>query len=185
MISKKYVDDYKSEIKTDQNGKVTKNYRYSSDYYSFDVPDEKAMSLRIQLLIFVVGMAFVYFVPLFMYSTLTRVVYVVIPYIIVLIPIYLLGKAVSYLFRNHGQLKREEKEKSFDRLKGIPYFMFFLLLGEVMAQIIGYAKWQGQIAYGDYILSGTTVLLILLTVLFLKKTQKIKIKIIKNNNTNI
>lgn len=179
MISKKYLDDYKLEIKTDDKGKVTKKYRYDGKYYRFDLLEESTKKFRIELLIYIVGILIAFFVPLFVYSTLTRVFYVVIPYITLLIPIYLLLQAIYYLFRNNGKLKREEKEKSFDRLKGIPYFMLFLLLMEIVAQIVGYAEWENEIGRGDYILSGATFIVLLFTTFILLKTRKVSIETIK------
>lgn len=181
MISKKYLNDYTLDIKTDEDGKVANEYVYTADYYSFDLKEEETKSLRTHLLLYIVGITIAFLVPLFIYSTLSRVVYVILPYVLLLIPIYLLIQAITFLYRNNGLLKREERDKSFDRLKGIPIFTFFLLLLTIIGQIVGYRNWSGQLVQGDYILSAGTFVILLFTFLFFQETRSIKIKTVKNH----
>lgn len=184
LISKRYLEDYTLDLNTEKNGKVTNEYLYTADYYSFDIGEVEAKSLRNHLLLYIIGMGAAFLIPLFMYSTLSRVVYVILPFVLLSIPIFLLGKAVSYLYRNNGLLKREEKDKSFDRIKGLPFLVFFLLLLEIIAQIVAYGKWSEELAVGDYALSIGTFLVLLFTFLFFQKTRSLKIKTEKNENAN-
>ncbi len=176
LISKKYLNDYHLEIEELENGKVRDYYRYTGDYYELDLSKQDQRALRIRLLLFAFLMTFLFIAPLMVYSTLTRVIYISIPFILLLIPLYLLYKTVYYLFRVKGQFKREEKEKALDRIKGIPIIFFVLLIMIMIGQAIGYMNHSSEIGYGDYVLFGSTILLAVSDLYLFQKTKKISIK---------
>ena len=114
MVSKKYLKDYNVEKRTDEKGRVRSRAVYVGGYYSFAPPVSRADRLIILLLTILSDIAFI---GVFMLRTqAARIWFVMLPFVLIMIPLYLLSIAAFSLMFAKEVMIRYDAERIVGRL---------------------------------------------------------------------
>ena len=139
MVTRKYIKDYKFSESL-ENGKVKTTAVYVGDYYEFVNADMARRGRMIMLPICII--AWLLFVGVLVpNTTASHLMYVLLPYAFIAIPLGYASSSVFTGFRAEKRMIRSEKEKVWDRLHGISIFGMILsavsFLGVVISAIAG------------------------------------------------
>lgn len=118
MVSLKYAKDFRLDTYTDEKGKVKDCTVYVGPLYEWAISGQVLKKYRIKLLLLTLLQIVLFVSSLWNYSDLTRLWWVVVPYSCLFL-VFVLQCMVCYnLFVLKGQMQREQKDKTVDRLKG-------------------------------------------------------------------
>ncbi len=168
---KKYVDDYDTIITTDETGREKEETVYRGAYFAFTsdrlgIVQFKRVSLLLMagFVIFQVASGFVNGRGMFQ-------LYIALPYAFAFFPLIYLTEAVLRLPNKKRLYRRDEIERSFDRMKIASYVLMAVLglglLGEIAFLLFGLRK--GEFTLDLYYLA--LQLLAALSVFFLIRIQ--------------
>ena len=118
MISRKYLKDYRIDEQIDSNGCVKSQAVYIGGDYVFSPPvpvREKRLILCFSALS---GVSF--FGALIPITNVARMLYVMLPFIISVIPVYMMARASIALLRAKDTMERYNAEKISNRLPACP-----------------------------------------------------------------
>lgn len=118
MAARKYVSDYKLETHITPNGKVESIPVYQGAYFTFQQPAEKIRWLRRYLLVSCTAVLALLLPLLFDNTRLGRTVYVVLPAVSTLVPLYLLFAGARRLGFAEDPFTREHRDKTDNRIRG-------------------------------------------------------------------
>ena len=136
MAAKKYVSDYRLEKHILPNGKVESIPVYQGTYFTFVYPADTIRRLRKQLLA-VSGIISVLLLPMLLDNTrLGRTIYVVLPAISTLVPLYLLLAAARRLGFPEGPFTREHRDKTDRRIRGASVALTACLAASCIGSVI-------------------------------------------------
>ncbi len=127
MGKRKYVSDYAIEDYEDQKGKLRSRRVYRGKYYRFHHPAREIIRLRYTIII-VCALVVALLLPLLLSNTaLGRTVYIVIPAVLSLAPVYLLLAGAIRLDPKLERFTREHRDKTESRIRtAIPILLVFL-----------------------------------------------------------
>lgn len=121
MILKNYGTDYKSVLATDDKGKVVEKFIYTGDWFQMDEKARKKS--RLPAILGGLLLAVVYFAAGFTGGASGSTAYVVLPYVIGILPAAFLVSGAWGVFRAPEKMKREENDKSWQRLRRMSVFL--------------------------------------------------------------
>ncbi len=127
MGKRKYVSDYAIEDYQNEKGKLRSRRVYQGKYYRFRRAPEEIRKLRYTIIIVCVLIAALLLPVLLADSLLSRTVYIVLPAVLSLAPVYLLAAAAVRLDPRLERFTREHRDKTENRLRGsVPVLVAFL-----------------------------------------------------------
>lgn len=133
MAGKKYASDYRMEEISAPGGKTKRRRVYQGVSYRFVNGPEELRRLRLELLIGSVAIGLLLLPLLFANTPLAHTIYVVLPCVAALVPVYLLFAAGLRLADPEKQLTREDRDKTDQRIRGaalmLPIFLGISCLG--------------------------------------------------------
>lgn len=118
MASRKYAADYRLEKHVSPDGKVESIPVYQGKYFTFVQPAEQIRRLR-KILLIGCGVLLVLLLPMLFDNTrLGRTIYVVLPAVLSLVPLYLLLAGARRLGFSQNPFTREHRDKTDKRIQG-------------------------------------------------------------------
>lgn len=118
MAARKYVSDYRLEQHIAPNGKVESIPVYQGTYFTFVHPAEQIRRLRKLLLVDCAAVLVLLLPMLFDNTRLGRTIYVVLPAVSTLVPLYLLLAGARRLGFSEDPFTREHRDKTDNRIRG-------------------------------------------------------------------
>lgn len=133
---KKYVDDFETKIKEDEEGKEIKEVVYTGEYFQLSVNETELKKFKRNSLLLVgatillhVGAGFVGNQGMFTF-------YVSLPYVFVFLSLYFTALGILRLPQKAQNLRRDEIGLSFDRMRTAGKFLLVLLAATVLGEIV-------------------------------------------------
>lgn len=117
VLSTKYVKDYRMDVQTMPSGKVKRKMVYTGPFYEWDITEERLKGLRIRYACLAGTGWLLFLLSLSFYSSVSRVLYVMLPYACFMPILALLTGASLKLAVTRGSMNREDKDKICTRLK--------------------------------------------------------------------
>lgn len=157
MVSRKYTKDYRVEARLTKRGAVRDEAIYCGDYFRFSRPREDVRrSLRF-LFSAELGIALSVILPMCFPCAYCRQIYIVLPLVLSLIPIYLLFSAL-YRVKTAGQkVIREHRDKIANRFPAAALFQL-ITAGIVLVSSIVFLIIIDGLQAIDWIFSALSVL---------------------------
>ena len=171
MVSRKYAADYRLENVRDKNGRLKTVAVYKGRYYRFSENPE-TVRREGRLFALLTGLSVLLFVgALFLNSTLTRQMYVLMPFLFSMLPLGYQVVAVYYILTAPDAFTRERNDKMHDRLAKCTLFVSLFsgasLIGSAIACLVGIVTLDVQ---GIIFFVAATGLLLSALVMFRKKS---------------
>ena len=171
LLLRKHLKNYVLTSVTDEKGRVRKELVYTGSYYQWRLYETELREKRLFLLISCIVSWGLYLLPLLMYSVLTRLVYVILPYSLFAFSIFYVSTSIFNLWTAQNPFTFEKKNKSIDRMKPALVVGVMLLVLSLIGQVVGIVIWKEYINYSDVILTVSTILLIPLFLFDLKESK--------------
>lgn len=171
MLLRKHLKNYVLTSVTDEKGRVRKELVYTGSYYQWRLCETELRKKRLLFLISCIVSWGIYLLPLLMYSVLTRLIYVILPYSLFVFSIFYVSTSIYNFWTALNPFTFEKKSKSIDRMKPALLVGVMLLVLSLIGQIVGIVIWKGYINYSDVILTVSTILLIFMFIFNLKESR--------------
>ena len=173
MISRKYLKDYQIAERFDENGRVKSEAIYIGGDYTLS-PRTSTGDKKLILYLSVLS-CLAYMGALIPISQAAHIIYVIIPFILSAIPIFMMTAASVSLYRAKEAMTRAEAEKISNRLPPCSLFTAILagtaFLGHtITAVVVSYDKFVP----GDIIFSALSLLLLIVSIIAYTKCYRIK-----------
>ena len=141
MVSKKYTKDYRVEARLTKRGVVCDEAIYCGDYFTFSRPREDVRRSMWYLSAAELGIALSILAPMCFPCAYCRQMYVVLPLVLCLIPVFFLAAAL-YRVRSAGEkVIREHRDKIANRFPACALLQLIgtglVLIGSVVFVILG------------------------------------------------
>ena len=173
MISKKYIDDYKVDLTLTNNGKWKDVAIYIGPSYQLNLMGKgRAVIIKQQILLNVIGWC-LFFLPLLVYSTVTRTIYIILPYMFLFLVLFYQSTAVYRLSMLKCPCRREEKDKVEERMKGSSLSGMILSCISVVCSIIYIITINKNSNRGDLLFACSDMMLMITFILHYRLTMKI------------
>ena len=168
---KKYIDDYELVIQEDSKGREKKVAVYKGDYYEFNLDEPALQKFRrntlILLALIVIGQIAAGFIAnLGMYAF-----FVSLPYVFTFLPLYFLIDGSLRLPKEKRDLRRDEAELIFKRMKTASKFLFPLVAVGIVGDLV-YLIWFASVAIGRELLFLAVEIIILAAAYLVLRMQK-------------
>lgn len=136
MSSKKYANDYRLENVKNKKGKIVTKPIYRGDIYYFEREESVVSKRKITILVFTILEVIIFISALFLNSASGRVVYILLPYLLVAFP--LLGQidGVYTLFNIKSGCTRAEKDKVESKLVSYFFLTMIFSFSSVLGHIV-------------------------------------------------
>ncbi len=133
---KRYADDYETIIETDGRGREKKVAVYRGRYYNINADENEILEFRRNSLILIIGIIVLHVAGGFVGNPGMYAFYVVLPYVFIFLPLYLLIAGGLRLPGENRNFRRDEIGLSFERIRKSNLFALILwgvvLLGEIV-----------------------------------------------------
>ena len=170
MISKKYTKDYRVEARLTKRGAVRDEAIYCGDYFTFTRPREDVRRSFRYLTAAELGMTLLAILPMCVPCAYCKQMYIVLPLVLSLIPIYLLLTALNRVRTAGESVTREHRDKIANRFP-TGALLQLILAGIVLAGSIVFV-FIGELLTIDWIFSALAVLRAAASVLiFLRRRE--------------
>jgi len=136
MSMKKYVDDYETKIKEDEEGKEIKEVVYRGEYFELSVDEADLKKFKRNSLLLVVAIILLHVGAGFVGNQGMFTFYVSLPYVFVFLSLYFTVLGILRLPQKTQNLRRDEIGLSFDRMRNAGKFLVALLVASVLGEII-------------------------------------------------
>ncbi len=153
MKSRKYMKDYKLVHAIRPNGSIATCAEYTGKYYRFTADSNRINHARKLSVIFIALSWATYLIALLPAAYVSRVIYVIVPFVSTAIPLVFLSDSVLIFLRAKAPLKRE----TADRIsQGLParsmialIFASFSFLSFAVTAVLSHGDMRfGDIAFG-------------------------------------
>ena len=140
MVSRKYTKDYRVEARLTKRGAVRDEAIYCGEYFSFSRPREDVRRSLRSIFAAELGIALSVALPMCFSCAYCRQIYIVLPLVVSLIPIYFLFTAL-YRVRTAGEkVIREHRDKIASRFPAAALFQLIaaglVLVGSIVFIIL-------------------------------------------------
>ena len=173
MISRKYLKDYRIDEQIDRSGHVKSQAVYIGVAYTFSPPIPVNVKRLILCFSALSGVSF--FGALVPVTNVARISYVMLPFIISVIPVYMMVRASIALLRANDAMERIEAEKITNRLPACPLIAAILAGAAFLGFIISAALSGKRFVTGDVIFGALMLVLSFASAVVFAKSRKIKI----------
>lgn len=176
MVSGKYLKDYKIETFIDSYGKKKEKKVYTGPLYYWEINDDLLLKMNRQFMFSVMITWILFILSLWSYSWISHVWYVVLPYIILLLPLSLNTSAVYKIFRTKQPFTRENKDKMHSRVKTC-FLAASILSGlTIICQTIAVLLSDKPLAFSDWFMIATVPVILILMIFCYIKSRQLKIR---------
>lgn len=151
MISTKYNKYYRMDVQINSDGSKTDKWEYIGPYYEFEESAEEHKKRAFIYKLFLVGLILSMFINLWIYSNLSKVIYIILPFCLNLFAVYLFITAVTFYKKPGKLLKINEKEKSADKFKQSSLFGILFTFLSLLGVIIYLLRISTYLFINDYI----------------------------------
>ena len=172
MVSRKYLNDYRVEEKTDTNGKVRSEAVYIGGDYILS-PSVTAGDKRLILCMCALSWA-AFVCALLPATSVARIPYVMFPFIFSALPLYLTSSAAVSLLGAQETMTRERSDKISKRLPPGALFTAILPGAAFVALPVSVAVTGNGIVAGDFIFAALLLVICFASALIFRKSRKIK-----------
>lgn len=135
MAMKKYVDDYETKIKEDEEGKQVKEVVYTGEYFELSVNEDDLQKFKRNSLLLFGAIILLHVGAGFIGNQGMFTFYVSLPYVFVFLSLYFTVLGILRLPQKTQNLRRDEIGLSFDRMRTASKFLLGLLVGSVIGEI--------------------------------------------------
>ena len=136
MGMKKYVNDYKTILSVNENGKQIRTYEYQGDYFKLPFSNAQMQKFKIIFLLVLFGILVAHIAGGFLNNAGMRQFYVAIPYALSFLPIFNLLRAGIRLPVEERKYRREEIGVTYERFNNHSLILLitlgFCLAGEIV-----------------------------------------------------
>ena len=136
MGIKKYKDDYEIVFTMDENGRETSEAVYRGKYFEVSLDEDGLLQFRRQAFLLLAVIVVLHFLGGFVDNQGMYQFFVSLPYVIGFLPMFYFGEGVFRLPKEKRKYRREEVERSFDRMKSTSKIIVLTLgiglLGEII-----------------------------------------------------
>jgi hypothetical protein len=126
MSSRKYRKDYRLIEHVDERGRFTTDSVYCGEVYRFSEGTEKAHAVLKRMLIWTAIGFGCYIGSLIPYSTASRTMIVMIPYLFSVLPLWLLFSSVLRLLKRKDELEQKDADFANDRIPACSLWLLIL-----------------------------------------------------------
>jgi len=124
MVTRKYTSDYRLENSVDpKSGRLVTRPVYRGDWYGFLEPPETVARTRKTYLVCTGAAALAFLAALSLNAPATRVLYVLLPFALLLFPVYYAAAGCRRLVTAGERMTREHRDKIYDRLCSATLFL--------------------------------------------------------------
>lgn len=135
MAMKKYVDDYETNIKEDEEGKQVKEVVYTGEYFELSVNEADLKKFKRNSLLLFGAIILLHVGAGFIGNQGMFTFYVSLPYVFVFLSLYFTALGILRLPQKTLNLRRDEIGLSIDRMRTASKFLLVLLVGSVIGEI--------------------------------------------------
>lgn len=136
MVMKRYADDYENIITTDENGNEKKVPVYRGKYYQVSLDTEGLARYKKNILLVLAAILVFHIAAGFVGNPGMYRLYVALPYVIALAPLYNAATGVLRVPREVRKYRRDEVGLSFERIKTAVFFLTGVLAAGLLGEII-------------------------------------------------
>ena len=170
----KYLNDYSVEQYVDERGKTKNRVTYVAGYYTLSPAIDAKNRLLIMVASLLLWLPFIAaFIPL---TKASHIYYVTLPYVVSIIPLYLMTVSAVSLFREGEIFTREKSDKIVRNLPSCSIIVAILeavaFVGLVVTAIIDA---EGML-YGDIIFGAASLIIAVAGSMIFSKCRRIKAK---------
>ena len=117
MLRNPYKDDYDHRPEVNKRGRFVDRFYYKGDLYKLPFDRKKKRQTVLQSALFFLLMTGIWIFQGLVNQTSSRVIWVLVPYLFILLPTLFMGLGtVEYAF-SHDPMRRDEYEKGLERMK--------------------------------------------------------------------
>lgn len=136
MAGRKYASDYRLEEHILPNGKMKSEPVYQGKYFAFTETAEQILRLRRVLLLYSSGVLLLLLPMLLDNTRLGRTVYVILPVVCTLVPLYLLLAGARRLKMTQTPFIREHRDKTDKRIRGASVALVAFIAAGCLGSVI-------------------------------------------------
>ena len=132
---RKYVGDYETKIKEDEEGNEVKEVVYTGEYFELSVNEADLKKFKRNSLLLVGAIILLHVGAGFVGNQGMFTFYVSLPYVFVFLSLYFTALGILRLPQKTQNLRRDEIGLSFDRMRSAGRFLLVLLAASVLGEI--------------------------------------------------
>lgn len=133
---RKYVDDYEIVIEEDEKGREKKKAVYRGNYYEVEIEKGSLSRFKwINILLLILIITF-HVVGGFIDNQGMYRFYIALPYVITFLPLYFLTTGILRLPTKKHQMRRDEVDLTFLRVKKASKYLLFVFLISIVGEVI-------------------------------------------------
>lgn len=181
MVSTKYNKYYRLDVQINSDGSKSDKWDYVGPYYEIEETREEHNKRLTVYIVFALILLAGIFTNLWIYSLFSKTIYVILPFFINVVPVYLFIEAL-YNYRKFGKrLKINEKEKCVDRFKQASLFGVLFSGGAVIGIIVGLLVGDKYLCTNDYIFILFAVIMLIIFIVNAVISRGLTTKEIENS----
>ena len=185
MISMKYSKEYRTDVEFDSNGRAHDKVTYVGPEFELSETEEKHKKNRVMMLAGAILAAVLFVVSVLLYGEITKKYYVIIPYAINILLIYLDIESIIIYWPVRERLERMQKERGIDRAKGMSLMVAIVSFYSFVAGVVTIVCNHTTMLSGDWcFLVCTLVISTIMTLSFLYTISTKPSEIHKNIEKN-
>lgn len=182
-MRKKYLADY--ELRSVQTPKGHKDEAvYKGNYFIPDMPEDELQKYKVSFIVLSLIMTALFIAMGLLNNDGTRVLYVALPYAILLLPVAFMFTGAVYFYRFKEKLTRQEYDQSYIRIKAygmaVLYLSIACALGNLFVVLTGRTLTPGK----DILFILMSAAIAFLAFLAVQIHKKVKFKTVSNTGTN-
>ena len=127
MGIRKYVNDYKTILSVNENGKQIRTYEYQGDYFKLPFSNAQMQKFKIIFLLVLFGVRAAHIAGGFMNNAGMRQFYVAIPFVLTFLPIFNLLRSGIRLPVEERKYRREEIGVTYERFSNHSLILLIML----------------------------------------------------------
>ncbi|NLM10404.1 MAG: hypothetical protein GX213_06450 [Clostridiaceae bacterium] len=176
---KKYKDLFKVET-VEYKNRVKQEVMYTGDYYITDMPQKLMRKYKICLILISVFMAILFLYIGLLNNDGSRVLYVVMPYILQFLPIsFMIISAASFYPKE--KLTVVQYEKTFTRIRTTGTWILILSFASILGEVIFIIAGYGNTPKLELVFLVCNIIIAVFAIITLQIHSKIKFKTEQNN----
>ena len=173
MSSRKYHKDYRLIEHVDERGRFTTDSVYCGEVYRFSEGTDKAHAALKKMRVWTVIGSGCFIASLVPYSTASRMMIVMIPYLFSALPLWMLFSSELRLLKKKNKLEQIDADFANNRIAGCSLWLLILpgtsLIGEVCAIFLG----SQSILIGDIVFLAGAALLVVSAGIYFSQRKRV------------
>lgn len=172
MVSRKYLVDYRLEETTGKNGRIKTTAVYIGGDFAFAQPVSRGEKWLLLSLSVLSWLAFVgALIPV---TSAARITYVMLPFVLSALPMYLMTGAAASLLAANDVMTRESSDKISKRLPPGAITTTILSGVAVIAFLVSVIVSRDSVTAGDFVFGALSLLIAFMSAFVFYKSKKLK-----------